>query len=84
MSFINIHNLDKRLIISVSCFVFSSIMSAQGGFNLRKAIEGNTVFQSINCLSDSTYAISSWSRDTTNGNNLDFELMKYSKNGELV
>jgi hypothetical protein len=59
-------------------------MSAQGGFNLRKAIEGNTVFQSINCLSDSTYAISSWSRDTTNGNNLDFELMKYSKNGELV
>jgi Secretion system C-terminal sorting domain len=84
MLFAKNYYMQKKLILSASFVLFSYMIYAQGGFNLRKAVEGNTVFQSINCLGDSTYAVSAWSRDTTIGNNLDFELLKYSKNGELL
>lgn len=84
MSFINIHNLDKRLIISASCFVFSSIMAAQGGFNLRIPIEGNTVFQSVHIASDSTFIVAGWSLDTTSNNHLDFELLKIGVSGQTI
>ena len=82
MLFDNKFKLQKRLILSVS-FVFScSAVIGQGGFNLRSAIEGNTAFQSVHCLLDSTYIVSAWSRDTLTNDHLDFELLKFNQNGE--
>ncbi len=75
----------KRLLFTAASFVFScSAASAQGGFNLRSPIEGNTVFQSVHCLSDTTYIVAAWSRDSITNDHLDFELVHFNAMGNWL
>ena len=75
----------KRLLFTAASFVFScSAACGQGGFNLRIPIEGNTGFQSVYSLSDTSYIVAAWSRDTLTNDHLDFELLKYDFVGEQI
>ena len=75
----------KRLLLAVASFFFSfSTVIGQGGFNIRTPIEGNTVFQSVHCLNDTTYIAAAWSRDTLTNDHLDFELVHFNAIGNWL
>lgn len=74
----------KRLLFTAASFVFCyPKLFGQQGFNLRSPIEGNTLFQAVHCLKDTTYIVAAWSRDTLTNNHLDFELLKFNAQGVL-
>jgi len=83
MWFANKLKLRKGLTLSVSFVFYCFAVCGQSGFNLRSAVEGNTVFQSVHCAQDSSFIIAAWSRDTSTNDHLDFELLNFNLNGEL-
>jgi len=80
----NIRTKRNRLILSAYLVVLSCVMSAQGGFNLRWAIEQQTGFESVYALDDSTFIVTGWSLDSLSNSNVNFTLSHIESNGNVA